>query len=148
MLKVKGFISKILFDQDGKVKAVQKNFNLVTDFGLAMIMDQLLSSPTIATPGWMEVGTGSGQGLTDAGLAAPIASSRTALTTKTQLSGVLTMTCIMGPGVGTGDIEEIGTSNSASEDTGLVCYDSAGTSLKKSINDTLTTTWTLTVERA
>jgi len=67
MLKVKGFISKILFDQDGKVKAVQKNFNLVTDFGLAMIMDQLLSSPTIATPGWMEVGTGSGQGLTDAG---------------------------------------------------------------------------------
>ena len=143
-LIMSGFFKLKLFDEFGNLKDQRAGHNLVTTLGKNMAADQLLAAPAIAKPGWMEVGTGSGQ--TDAStiLAAYIAGSRTALSSKTRSGAVVTMVCTMGAGVGTGAIIEAGIFNVVTQNTtDLICYASFAV-VNKAAADSLEITWTLT----
>ena len=143
-LIMSGFFKLKLFNKFGNLKDQRAGHNLVTTLGKNMAADQLLAAPAIAKPGWMEVGTGSGQ--TDAStiLAAYVIGSRTALSSKTRSGAVVTMVCTMGAGVGTGAIIEAGIFNVVTQNTtDLICY--AGFAVvNKAAADSLEITWTLT----
>jgi hypothetical protein len=137
-----------LFDGEGKLKDVRVGHNLVTDLCLIMIADQLLASPSIAKPGWMELGTGSGQAETDSTLAAYISGSRTALDSKTKSDEEVTMVCTFGAGVGTGAVTEAGVFNVVTQNTtDLLLYDDFDV-INKLAADTLVVTWKLTVDQS
>ncbi len=131
----------MLFGPDGKLKEVRKVHNVVTTAGKEDSADQLLLAPTKAKPGWMEVGTGAP---TATLLGAFIAGSRTALSSKTRLTNVVTMVCTFGPGVGNGNITEAGIFNIITENT-IDMYVSANFGvITKPALDSLQITWTLT----
>lgn len=134
-----------LFDELGNLKDRRKVYNTVTTLGHIMAADQILAAPAVATPGWMEVGTGTGQGSGDSILDAYISGSRTALDTKTRgANAIITMVCTMGAGVGTGAITEAGIFNVVTQNTtDLICYDDFSV-INKAAGDSLVITWTLT----
>jgi hypothetical protein len=131
-----------LFDKKGNLKDVRRVHNTVTTAGKNGAADQILASPTLAKPGWMEVGTGTG-GTTL--LNAYIAGSRVALTSKLRTGAVVTMVGDFGAGVGTGAITEAGIFDVVTQNTvNLWCY-SSFTVINKAAGDSLKITWTLTV---
>lgn len=142
---ISGVMIAELFDGSGKLKERREEHNLVTTLGHKMAADQLLASPALVTPGWMEVGTGTGQGSGDSTLATYIAGSRTALDSKTRgANAIITMICTMGAGVGTGAITEAGIFNVVTQNTtDLICYDDFAV-VNKAAGDSLVITWTLT----
>jgi hypothetical protein len=130
-----------LFGPDGKLKEKREIHNTVTTAGREDSADQLILAPTKAKPGWMEVGTGTP---TATLLGAFIAGSRTALSSKTRLTNVVTMICTFGPGVGNGNITEAGIFNVVTENT-IDMYVSANFGvITKPPADSLQITWTLT----
>ena len=131
-----------LFGPDGRLKAERRIKNTVTTAGKNGVADQALESPTLAKPGWMEVGTGAG-GTTK--LNTYISGSRTALSSKTRENAVVTMVCTFGAGVGTGAITECGVFDVVTEDTVNMWMYSSFAAINKAAADTLTVTWTLTV---
>lgn len=142
MLSIKGHVKFELFDKDGNLKEIKEIHNTVSSVGKNMIADQLLDSPTIAVPGWMEVGTGT-PGATKLG--AYIAGSRTAFSSKTRNDNVVTMITTFAAGVGTGAITEAGVFNVVTEDTAdMILYTNFAV-INKAATDSLTITWTLTV---
>src|SRR6266498_4080047 len=96
--KSQGKVTLVLKGPDGKVKTTVKA-NTVTTAGKAVLADRLLAAPTLVTPGWGAVGTGTP---TATLLGAEIA--RIALVTKTRATNVLTMTAEFAAGTGTGAI--------------------------------------------
>jgi len=140
-----GIMKAELFDKFGSLKDIREVKNTVTVLAHQMAADQLLAAPAVATPGWMEVGTGSGQDANDSILAAYIAGSRTALDSKTRgANAIVTMICTMGAGVGTGAITEAGIFNVVTENTtDLICYADFSV-VNKGAADSLVITWTLT----
>ena len=143
-LKLSGVIELELFGPDGKRKQYVKDTNTVTTLGLAMAADQFDDTPTIAQPGWMEVGTGTGQGAGDSILSAYIAGSRTANTTATTTGAAVAYVCTLGAGVGTGPITEAGLFNVVTENTtNMILYDDFSV-INKAAGDSLAITWTLT----
>ena len=144
-LKMKGFFKAELFDENGKLKDVRELENTVTVLGHQMAADQILDSPSVAVPGWMELGTGTGQDLNDSTLATYISGSRTALDSKTRgANAIITMVCTFGAGVGTGAITEAGVFNVVTQNTtDLILYDDFSV-INKAAGDSLVVTWTLT----
>jgi hypothetical protein len=144
-LRMNGHFKALLIGPDGEIKCSREVHNTVTVLGHKMSADQLLASPAVAKPGWMEVGTGSGQTAASSKLATYIAGSRTALDSKTRgENAIITMVCTMGAGVGTGAITEAGIFNVVTEDTtDLICYSSFSV-INKAAGDSLVITWTLT----
>jgi hypothetical protein len=144
-LRMNGHFLAHLIGPDGEIKCSREVLNTVTTLGHKMSADQLLASPAVAKPGWMEVGTGSGQTAASTKLATYIAGSRTALDSKTRgENAIITMVCTMGAGVGTGAITEAGIFNVVTEDTtDLICYSSFSV-INKAAGDALVITWTLT----
>ena len=137
-----------LFDGEGKLKDVRIGHNLVTDLCLIMIADQLLASPSIAKPGWMELGTGSGQAVGDSVLDAYIAGSRTALDSKTKSDEEVTMVCTFPAGTGTGAVTEAGVFNVVTQNTtDLLLYDDFDV-INKLAADGLIITWKLTIDQS
>ena len=55
----KGVMVAELFDETGRLKDRREVVNTVTTLGKQCAADQMLASPTVAKPGWMELGTGS-----------------------------------------------------------------------------------------
>ena len=47
-------VDLVLRDSKGRVKQHEKVHNTVTSGGLEAVMDQLLASPTVGKPGWMD----------------------------------------------------------------------------------------------
>ena len=135
-----------LFDPAGNLKDKRHVKNTVTTLGHVMAADQILAAPAVETPGWMEVGTGSGQGAGDSILDAFIAGSRTALDTKTRgANAIITMVCTFPAGTGTGAITEAGTFNVVTENTtDLITYADFAV-INKGAGDSLVVTWTLTL---
>jgi len=144
-LIMRGVMEARLFDKDGALKATRKVHNTVTTLGHKMAADQLLASPAVATPGWMEVGTGTGQDAAGSTLATYIASSRTALDSKTRgANAIVTMVCTFPAGTGTGAITEAGVFNVVTQNTtDLILYSSFSV-INKAAGDSLVITWTLT----
>jgi hypothetical protein len=142
---VSGVMIAELFDESGNLKERREGHNLVTTLGHKMAADQLLAAPALATPGWMEVGTGTGQTAASTTLATYISGSRTALDSKTRgANAIITMICTMGAGVGTGAITEAGIFNVVTQNTtDLICYDDFAV-VNKAAGDSLVITWTLT----
>ncbi len=130
-----------LFGQDGKLKDIRNIHNTTTTAGKEDSADQLLLTPTKAKPGWMEVGTGVP---TATLLGAFIAGSRTALSSKTRLTNVVTMICTFAAGVGTGAITEAGIFNIVTENTVDMYVSANFLVINKSGADLLQITWTLT----
>ena len=140
-----GVMEAHLFDKSGRLKERREVHNTVTVLGHKMAADQLLAAPTVAKPGWMEVGTGTGQDANDSVLAAYIASSRTALDSKTRgANAIVTMVCTMGAGVGTGAITEAGLFNVVTQNTTDMILYSSFSVVNKAAGDSLVITWTLT----
>jgi len=144
-IKMKGFFKAELFDELGNPKVTVELENTVTVLGHQMAADQILDSPAVAVPGWMELGTGTGQDLNDSTLASYIVGSRTALDSKTRgANAIITMVCTFGAGVGTGAITEAGVFNVVTQNTtDLILYDDFSV-INKAAGDSLVVTWTLT----
>lgn len=141
-----GYMIAELFGPDGKLKARREVHNTVTVLCHKMAADQLLAAPSVAKPGWMEVGTGSGQDANDSVLAAYIAGSRTALDSKTRgANAIVTMVCTFPAGTGTGAITEAGVFNVVTENTTDLCLYADFAVINKAAADSLVLTWTLTV---
>lgn len=134
-------VTLTLRDAEGKVKQVEEIHNTVPANGLAAIMDQLLASPTIAKPGWMEVGTGTPSATL---LGAYIAGSRTALSSKLRTDAAVTMRCVFAAGVGTGSITEAGIFSVATENTATMYCSATFGVITKDAADSLEIVWTVT----
>jgi hypothetical protein len=133
-----------LFNKDGKLIDRREVKNLVTTLGMQMCADQILAAPSVATPGWMEVGTGGSQAAGDTILDAYIAGSRTALDSKTRSGAVVTMVTTFPAETGTGAITEAGVFNVVTENTTqMILYDEFAV-VNKGASDSLVITWTLT----
>lgn len=134
-----------LFDSNGVLKDRREVENLVTVLGHQMAADQILAAPAVATPGWMELGTGTGQTSASSILAAYIVGSRTALDSKTRgANAIVTMVCTFAAGVGTGAITEAGTFNVVTQNTTDMIMYSSFSVINKGAGDSLVVTWTLT----
>ena len=104
-------------------------------------MDQIIASPTLSKIGWLEVGTGTG-GTTL--LNAYISGSRTAFSSKTRATNVITVVATLAAGVGTGSITEAGTFDVVTENTANMWMYASFTAIPKLAADSLEFTWTLT----
>jgi hypothetical protein len=60
-IKITGFVRATVFDENGKIKAISENHNIVTDEGDAYVADVLSNSPArtkiTAAAGYIPVGT-------------------------------------------------------------------------------------------
>ena len=130
-----------LFDKSGNIKEVRNVHNTVTAAGKAGIMDQILSTPSLAKVGWMEVGTGTPAATL---LGSYITGSRVALTSKTRNANVVTMVGTFGAGVGTGAITEAGLFDVVTQNTVNMWCSASFAVVNKGASDSLVITWTLT----
>lgn len=138
---LKGHVTAVLFGPDGKIKEVRDVHNTVKNAGIYGAADQLLASPTLAKPGWMELGTGSPAATL---LGAYISGSRNALTSKTRSNAVVTMICDWAAGDGTGAITEAGVFDVVTENTVNMWLSASFSVVNKGADDTFQITWTLT----
>ena len=143
-LKLSGKIVLELFDENGNLKDRREDTNTVTTLALNMVADQFDDTPSIALPGWMELGTGTGQLVDDSILDAYIAGSRTAIDSATTTGAAVAYICTFGAGTGTGPITEAGLFNVVTQNTtDLILYDDFAV-INKGAGDSLVITWTLT----
>ena len=144
-LLMSGVMEAKLFDEFGNLKKRREVHNTVTVLAHQMAADQLLAAPAVATPGWMELGTGTGQTSASTILAIYIAGSRTALDSKTRgANAIVTMICTFAAGVGTGAVTEAGIFNVVTQNTtDLLTYADFAV-VNKGAGDSLVVTWTLT----
>lgn len=142
---IRGHLVAELFDSNGNLKERREIKNTVTVLAHKMAADRLLAAPAVAVPGWMEVGTGTGQDANDSVLASYIAGSRTVLDSKTRgANAIVTMVCTFPAGTGTGAITEAGIFNVVTENTtDLICYADFSV-VNKGAADSFVLTWTLT----
>lgn len=130
-----------LFDHAGNLKEVRNVHNTVTTAGKNGLMDQVLASPSLTKPGWMELGTGSPAATL---LGSYISGSRVALTSKTRTDNVVTMVGDWGAGVGTGAITEAGVFDVVTQNTVNMWMSASFAVVNKGASDSLKITWTLT----
>ncbi len=125
----------------GHLKDERRIHNTVTTAGKYGAAAQVLDTPDLDLPGWMELGEGTG-GTTK--LNDYIASSRVALTSKTRTNAIVTMVGDWAADVGTGAITEIGVFDVVTEDTVNMWMYTSFSVVNKGALDTLSATWTLT----
>lgn len=140
-IEIENNVTLILRDSEGNIKDTRKIHNTTTAVGLEAVMDQLLASPTIAKPGWMEVGTGTPAATI---LGAYVAGSRTALSAKTRTGAVVTMRCTFAAGVGTGALTEAGIFSVATQNTPVMYVSASFGVITKAAADSLEIIWTIT----
>jgi len=144
-LFMSGKMEAVLYDKFGNVKTRREKINTVTTLGHKMAADQLLATPAVVTPGWMELGTGTGQTAASTTLATYIVGSRTALSSKTRgANAIITMVCTFGAGVGTGAVTEAGVFNVVTQNTTDLILYSTFAVINKGAADSIVITWTLT----
>lgn len=145
-IKVTGNLELVLTDQYGNIKHKDAVKNLVVSTGRNIIAARLIGTGE-AIPGWMEVGTdATAAAIGQTQLVAPVANSRTPLSTPTRSNNVISFSCTFGPGVGTGVLREAGIFNSAttSSTTAMLCR-TVFNIISKDAGDTLTINWNLTI---
>lgn len=141
-IALRGHITAVLRDGDGRVKQTVETDNLITTVGRNAIVERLDSSPATGQPTHMAIGTGTNAAAAgDTALQTEL--DRNALTSNTSSANVLTMVGDWAAGDGTGAITEAGVFNAAS---GPSLYARAVFSvINKAAGDTLQITWTFTL---
>lgn len=138
-ITVRGRVRLELFDGEGVLKDSRDVENLITTVGRNRIPDQLLATPAAVKPTHMAIGTGAvAAALGDTALGAE--NARSALTSKTLATNVLTMVGDYAAGTGTGTITEAGVLNAAS--VGDLYSRAVFTGIVKAAADTLKVTYT------
>jgi len=140
---VKGKLTIVLKDKDGKVKQKVEKDNLITDNGHNMIADQLLGTPTLGVPTHMGVGTGTGQTAASNVLATALG-ARQPLDSKTRTLKVVTMVASWAAGESTGAITEAGVFDALT--AGNMHNYNSFAAINKGAADTLEITWTITIQ--
>jgi len=142
-MNIKSNVVFKLYDEKGKLKLKRVLHNTATTHSKSGVADQLLDSPTLPVPGWVELGTGTPAATL---LGAYIPGSRTAFDSKTRLLNVVTTVTTFGPGVGTGTITEAGMFDVVTQNTINMWASATGfTAIPKGAGDTLVVTWILTI---
>ena len=142
-IQMKGRLNIVLTDAFGAVKEQREVDNLVVTVGKNYIASRMKDA-TATAMSHMAVGTTStAAAVGDTTLGAEIASSRTALTSTTVTTNSVAYVCTFGTGVGTGAVVEAGIFNAASAGT-MLCR-TVFSVINKGASDTLTITWTVTV---
>ena len=142
-IKMTGRLNIVLTDADGNVKDQREVDNLVVTVGKSYVASRMKDA-TATAMSHMSVGTTStAPAVGDTALGAEIAASRTALTSTTVTTNSVAYVCTFGTGVGTGAIVEAGIFNAASAGT-MLCRTTFSV-INKGASDTLTITWTVTV---
>lgn len=142
-IKMTGRLNIVLTDENGAVKDERNIDNLVVTAGKGFIASRMKDA-TATAMSHMAVGTTStAPAVGDTTLGAEIASSRTALTSTTVTTNSVAYVCTFGTGVGTGAVVEAGIFNAASAGT-MLCRTTFSV-INKGASDTLTITWTVTV---
>ena len=140
---IRGKIKVVLTDKSGKIKRVVEKTNTITELMDAHVADQL-SDASGAAIGYMGVGTGSGQGSSDTGLAS--SSANVALDSTTQGAGAADNDVIyvatFPAGTATAALTEAGIFQ-ADNNTTLMAYDDFS-AINKGASDSLVITWTIT----
>ena len=142
-LKIKGNVKLVLKDSTGAIKQVIEKPNTITELFDAHVADQLSDSGGAAI-GYMGVGTGSGQGSSDTGLAS--SSANVALDSTTQGAGAadndVVFVATFPAGTATAALTEAGIFQ-ADNNTTLMAYDDFDV-INKGASDSLVITWTIT----
>ena len=129
---------------DGRIKEVRDIENTITELMDAHVADQLSPVPDEAAIGYMAIGTGSGQGAADVGLAVSL--DRNALDSTTQGAGAadndLIYVCTWAPADGTGAITEAGILI-GDNNTSMMTYADFAVANKLAA-DSMVITWTVT----
>lgn len=140
-LKLKGKVKLELFDVTGAVKGCWHVDNLVVTSGLALVASALATGACTAMT-HMAVGSGTtAADLAQTALVTELA--RSALTSTTVVSNVITYVADFAAGAGTGALTEIGLFNATP--AGTMLARTLYPVVNKGATDTLAVTWTLTL---
>lgn len=128
---------------DGELKQSEAIHNLIPTVGKEGIADNLLAAPTLGKPTHMAIGTGTEAAAAgDTKLKTEL--DRNAIAEKTRSGKVVTIKAEWAAGDGTGAITEAGLFSASSE--GTLFARAVFSVVNKGSEDTLTITWTITVE--
>lgn len=142
-IKITGDVRIDLFDETGAVKETREIKNLVVTTGKTFIASRMVGVASTIM-GYMELGTGTTAAAAgDTALQTVISGSRTAITSGTNASNVVTYVTSFPAGTGTGAVTEAGIFNAASAGT-MLCR-TVFAVVNKGAADAMSITWTITV---
>ena len=142
-IKITGDVQIDLFDENGVIKDTRQIKNLVVTVGKTFIASRMVGVASTVM-GWMELGTGTtAAAVGDTTLQTVISASRTALTSGTNTTNVVTYVATFPAGTGTGAVTEAGIFNAASAGT-MLCR-TVFAVVNKGASDAMSVTWTITV---
>jgi hypothetical protein len=146
-IKLKGVVELVLTDGHGNVKETRKA-NLVVNAGRNWLWNMACSASPPAKMGYMALGTGATPAaLGDTTLGNELAGSRIATSTPGTVGTTASVwTAVFNPGIGTGALTEAGIFNAAATNTGAMLAHVVFGTLTKNVPDTLTITWTITLD--
>lgn len=141
-LKLKGELTIVVKDKDGKVKETRNEKNLVVNAGLAYICSRMVgTSATVMSH--MAVGSGTTAATGSQTDLVSILGSREPLDSSTASANTVTYTSSFEAGDGTGAVTEAGIFNAATAGT-MLCRTTFPV-VNKGANDTMAITWTITL---
>lgn len=144
-VKVSGKVRLVLKDKDGKVKESREIKNLLVSSGLEFICSRMAGT-SASVMSHMALGSGTttpAAGQTDL---VSILGSREALDSTTASSNTITYVSSFEAGEGTGAVTEAGIFNAASGGT-MLCRTTFDV-VNKEADDTMSVTWTITINAA
>jgi hypothetical protein len=141
-LKLKGELTIVVKDKDGKVKETRNEKNLVVAAGLTFICSRMVST-SAGVMSHMAVGSGTTAASGAQTDLVSILGSREPLDSSTASSNTVTYVSSFEAGEGTGAITEAGIFN-ASTSGSMLCR-TVFPVVNKGANDTMSITWTITL---
>jgi len=141
-LKLKGELTIVVKDKDGKVKETRNEKNLVVNAGLTYICSRMVDSTSNAMS-HMAVGSGTTTPIGSQTDLVSILGSREPLDSSTASSNTVAYVSSFEAGDGTGAITEAGIFNASTGGT-MLCRTTFPL-VNKGANDTMSITWTITL---
>lgn len=148
LIKATGKVKIVVHDENGVVKEERNIDNLVVTVGKAYITSRMIGTSS-GVMSHMEVGTDNTSAAAgQTALVAPVAASRTSLTSSTQVTSStaddsVQYVCTFPAGTGTGALVEAGIFNASSSGT-MLCR-TVFSVVNKGASDAMTITWTVTL---
>ena len=143
LVKVTGSLRINVFGSDGSIKDSREVHNLVVTSGKTFIASRMVGTSSNVMS-HMELGTGTtAAAVGDTALESVISASRTALSSGTSSTNVVTYVASFPAGTGTGAVTEAGIFNASSGGT-MLCR-TVFSVVNKGADDAMSITWTITV---